>query len=70
MQERIRYIGSLVLAALVFLFIVQNIAVVEVNFLFWSISISRAILLIIIFAVGMMIGVAVARSGKQARRRE
>lgn len=41
---------------IIIIFIIQNIAVVEIQFLFWSISITRSLLLLIIFAVGVFLG--------------
>ncbi len=46
----------LVLAGLLVLFIVQNVAVVEIQFLFWSASISRALLMFIVFGIGVLSG--------------
>lgn len=46
----------LVLAILVVLFIIQNVAVVEIEFLFWSVQMSRSLLIFILLAVGFVIG--------------
>lgn len=46
----------LVLAGLTVLFIIQNVAVVEIQFLFWSIQISRSILIFFLLANGVIIG--------------
>ena len=46
----------LVLAILVVLFIIQNFAVVEIEFLFWSVQMSRSLLIFILLAVGFVIG--------------
>jgi len=47
---------SLVLAGLAVLFIIQNVTVVEIRFLFWTLSMSRALLMFFILAVGIGIG--------------
>lgn len=47
---------GLAVAVLSMLFIVQNIAVVEVKFLFWSIEMSRALLMVILLVAGIVIG--------------
>ena len=52
----VRLLLSLVLIAAVCLFILQNVGVVEIRFLFWSTSISRSLLLIIVLAVGILVG--------------
>jgi len=44
------------LIVLVILFIVQNVAVVEITFLFWSLQMSRALLIFFLLAIGMLIG--------------
>ena len=51
-----KLIGVLVLAGLVVLFIIQNVAVVEIRLLFWSIQISRSLLMFLLLVVGMIIG--------------
>ncbi|MFA4915385.1 MAG: LapA family protein [Syntrophales bacterium] len=46
----------LIVAGLVVLFLIQNVAVVEIQFLFWSIQISRALLIFFLLAIGIIIG--------------
>jgi uncharacterized integral membrane protein len=53
-----------VLLVLIFLF--QNLAAVEFNFLGWSISMSRALMAALIFAIGVGVGLALG----PLRRRE
>lgn len=45
-----------ILAGLAALFIIQNITVVEIQFLFWSVSLSRSLLILLLLAVGIVIG--------------
>lgn len=52
----IKLILVLVLAGLAVIFIVQNVTVVEVRFLLWSVEISRALLMFLLLAVGIVIG--------------
>jgi len=47
---------SLVLAGLTVLFIVQNVATVEVRFLFWGLSMSLALFVFLLFAIGVIVG--------------
>lgn len=47
---------TLLLTGLVAIFIVQNVAAVEVSFLFWSLSLSRALLIFFIFIIGFLSG--------------
>jgi putative membrane protein len=44
------------LAALFGLFVLQNIEQVQVSFLFWSISMSRVIMLFFVISMGIAIG--------------
>ena len=46
----------LVLAGLTVLFVIQNVAVVEIQFLFWSIQLSRSLLIFFLLAIGFLIG--------------
>lgn len=38
------------------IFIVQNAAAVDVNFLFWTVSMSRSLLIIFTLAIGFLLG--------------
>lgn len=49
---------------LFFLFLIQNLAMVEINFLFWSMRLPRALVYVLIFGLGII----VARVGKSYRR--
>jgi len=51
-----KQIISLVLAALTILFILQNIAVINITFLFWTFFISRSVLIFVVLLIGMAIG--------------
>ena len=49
------YLGVSLLA-LIILFVVQNMASVTVNFLFWKFSASRALMLLLVLVIGFAIG--------------
>ena len=51
-----RMITVLLLAGLAVVFIVQNVHVVEIKFLFWSVEMSRSLLMFFLLAVGVIIG--------------
>jgi len=51
-----KLIFILFLAALAILFIIQNVAAVEIQFLFWSIQMSRALLIFLLLAIGIIFG--------------
>jgi len=46
----------IVLAGLAVSFIIQNVTVVELNFLFWTLSMSRALLLFLVLSTGIILG--------------
>ena len=52
----IRNIVFICLIGLVIIFVLQNTQVVEVRFLFWTISMSRALILIATLAIGLIGG--------------
>jgi uncharacterized integral membrane protein len=51
-----RLILILVLSGLAVLFIIQNAVGVEIRFLFWSIQISRSVLIVLFLTIGIIIG--------------
>lgn len=56
MAKNVRFWVGMVLFGIVMLFTLQNIAIVEVSFFFWSLQLPRAILLFVIFALGAVTG--------------
>tara|TARA_R110002110_G_scaffold286415_1_gene500686 strand:- start:2809 stop:3018 length:210 start_codon:yes stop_codon:yes gene_type:complete len=52
----LRNLLILILLGLLVVFVVQNAATVEVNFLAWSGSLPRAVLYVVIFALGAIVG--------------
>ncbi|KPJ79152.1 MAG: hypothetical protein AMJ54_00390 [Deltaproteobacteria bacterium SG8_13] len=52
----VRNIMFLVLIGVVLVFVAQNTQVVEVRFLFWTLSMSRALILLITLAIGLVGG--------------
>lgn len=51
-----KLVFSLILAGLVVLFLIQNTEVVEVRFIFWSLAMSRALMIFFVFAFGILTG--------------
>jgi len=51
-----KLILGIVLAGMALLFIIQNVIVVELKFLFWTLSMSRALLMFLILAIGIILG--------------
>jgi uncharacterized integral membrane protein len=51
-----KLISCLALAGLVVIFIIQNVTVIDIRFLFWTLSMSRALLMFFVLAIGVVIG--------------
>lgn len=51
-----KLIAILVLTGLVLLFVVQNVATVEIQFLFWSTQMPRSLLIILLLGAGFALG--------------
>ncbi|HZK11797.1 MAG TPA: LapA family protein [Atribacterota bacterium] len=51
-----KLILALILAGFAVLFIVQNVVVVEIRFLFWTLSMSRSLLTFFLLIVGFIVG--------------
>lgn len=58
---------GLALALLVAVLVLQNTEVVEVRLLFWTLSMSRALLLPLVFLAGLLVGWALHRPGQPRR---
>ena len=56
MFNLIRTIALVVIAMLATIFLIQNLATIEVAFLTWSISAPRAVIFLMVFAVGLAAG--------------
>ena len=52
----IKWVLGIILSGIVVIFVVQNVEVVQINFLFWSFSMSRALLLFFVLITGVLIG--------------
>lgn len=51
-----KLIISIVLICLIVIFLMQNIAAVEIQFFFWTIAMSHVLLMFIVLALGILIG--------------
>lgn len=56
MRQRAKLIVLLVVLLLFLIFILQNTEVVELRFLFWHLEASRAIVLLMSFLLGLVMG--------------
>lgn len=55
-MRSLKSIFSLLLIIAVLIFAIQNVAAVEIQFLLWSFSIPRALLIVILLGIGFIIG--------------
>ena len=51
-----KLIIGLILMGLLVVFIIQNAAVVEIRLIFWTITMSRVLLMFIVLAIGILVG--------------
>jgi putative membrane protein len=51
-----KLIISLILVGLAVIFIIQNVAVVEIHFLFWKMSMSRSLFMFFMLTIGIITG--------------
>jgi uncharacterized integral membrane protein len=63
-----KFVIGIIIGILVIIFMVQNVEVVEIAFLPWTISIPRAIMILIVFVLG--IGVGYVARGIRTRKKE
>ena len=58
-------IAFLVLGVLLAIFFIQNAEAVPVRFFLWSMTVSRSIVLLITFALGLIVGLVSGRIGRK-----
>ena len=51
-----RLITSLVLICLVVVLLIQNAEIVEIEIFFWTIAMSRVLLMVILLCIGVLVG--------------
>ena len=61
---KVKAVIALVLIAVVAIFAMQNATTVDVNFLFWSLSVPRVLLVVALLAAGFMLGITVSSFSK------
>lgn len=68
MSKDIRLWITIGILGLVILFTLQNIATVEITFLFWTMTLPRVVFLIIVFALGVLLGWVLKSLNRHAHR--
>ena len=61
---KVKAVIALVLIAVIAIFAFQNATTVDVNFLFWSLSVPRVLLIVALLAAGFMLGITVSSLAK------
>ena len=56
MKKNIKVYAGMGLLILVALFILQNTETVPISFLFWEFRISRALMIFMVFVIGVLVG--------------
>ncbi len=67
MKKNLKVHAGLGLLTLVVLFILQNTETVPISFLFWEFRISRALMILMVFVIGVLVGLF--SSGHYFKRR-
>jgi uncharacterized integral membrane protein len=64
-----KLIAGLVLIGLIVIFVVQNTTVVDIRFLFWGFSLSRALMVLIVMLIGIATGWLLHSYAQHRRKR-
>ena len=57
MKRNLKIYAGLGLLVLVVLFTLQNTETVPISFLFWEFRVSRALMIILVFVIGVLVGI-------------
>lgn len=57
---KFKTILALIFVALIVLFSIQNSQVIDVKFLFWKLSLSRVLIILGSFGIGILVGILVS----------
>ena len=55
---------ALIFAVVVVIFSIQNVEVTDVKFLFWKLSMSRVLIILGSFGIGVLVGILVSMKGR------
>ncbi len=68
---RIRVFIAILLAVLLVIFTIQNAEIVVVKLIFWNFNLPRALLILISFCIGVLLGILIpVKSIKPAEKQE
>jgi len=67
-MQHAKLISGVALLFLLAIFTVQNASVVTINFFFWEVTVSRALMIFIVMAIGIAIGLILAPFLRRQKR--
>ena len=63
-KMKLKTILILIFAAIIVIFSLQNAEITDVKFLFWKLSISRVLVILGSFAIGILLGILISQKKK------
>ncbi len=60
---------AIIIVTLIVIFSIQNVQIVEVKFLFWHITLSRVLLILGSFIIGILVGVLISMKKRMFTKR-
>jgi putative membrane protein len=63
-----KFVIGILVGVIVVIFVIQNGEVVDVSFLFWTLTVSRAVMVLVIFLVGTIFGWIGHSLGRRRRK--
>jgi uncharacterized integral membrane protein len=64
---RFKTILILIFAAIIVIFSLQNAEITDVKFLFWKLSISKVLIILGSFAIGVLLGILISQKRKSTK---
>ena len=65
-----KFIIGIIIGVLVIVFMVQNVETVDIQFLTWTAHLSRALMILIVFVVGIGIGWVIRSIGYRKKKKK
>ena len=63
----IKFVLGLIIGVALVIFAVQNTEVVQITFFAWTVSVSRAVMVVVIFLLGMITGWVLTSLGRRRK---
>lgn len=65
----LRFVLGIIIGILCLVFFIQNSEIITANFLFWTITLPRSVMLIIVLGAGLFLGWIVSSTRNMKRRK-